>query len=77
MSPRNRTTENSVSTMPAQGDGREHCAENIHNRKIRTRLDLRDADGGVDDLAHECASEGVHGVLGRTVDATTSIRLAA
>lgn len=43
----------------------------------RTGLDLRNADGGVNDLAHECASEGVHGVLGCTVDASASICLAA
>ena len=44
---------------------------------MRTRLNLRHPDRRVDDLAQERASERTHGVLGCTVDATPSIRLAS
>ena len=40
------------------------------------RLDLRDADGRVDDLAQKRTGEGTDGMLGGTVDRTASVRLA-
>lgn len=41
----------------------------------RTRLDFGHPNRGVDELSHQCTSECANRVLGRTINATSSIRL--
>ena len=38
-----------------------------------TWLDFSDSNGGVNKLSHECATECVDGMFGRTVDAASSV----
>jgi hypothetical protein len=68
LSPRNRTTENSVSTIPSH-QPHVQLAEDGH-----TWLDLADPDGGVDELSEQDTVERVEGMFGRAVDTTLDQR---